>query len=89
MRVRLLPGGDLSVPAHGIHLTAGDEADLPRAVVERHVGRLEVLAPDPPERLEVKEVDVTPYHVGGGWYEVPGREGKVRKAEAELLLGAS
>lgn len=89
MRVRLLPGGDLSIPAHGIHLRAGDEAHLPVWVVERHQGRLEVLDAGPGPGAEPRPpVDVSQYHVGGGWYLVPGHEQKVRKAEAELLLGS-
>lgn len=36
---------------------------------------------------EDERVDVADYHVGGGWYDVPGADKNVRKAEAERLLG--
>ncbi len=85
MKVRLLPGGALALAALGITLRAGDIAHLPRRVIERHAGRLEVLEPtvEPPE-----PVDVMTFHTSGGWYEVPGHPQKVRKAEAELLLAS-
>jgi len=33
-----------------------------------------------------EQVDVSEYHTGGGWYDVPGAEKKVRKDEAEEIL---
>lgn len=83
MRVRLLPGGNLSLPALGVRLRPGDEADVPRVIVERYAGRLEVLDRNPATPVRV---DVSEFHVGGGWYAVPGVDGRVRRAEAELHL---
>ncbi|NBC16714.1 MAG: hypothetical protein GVY18_05270 [Bacteroidetes bacterium] len=32
------------------------------------------------------EINLGDYHVGGGWYDVPGADKKVREAEALRLL---
>ena len=87
IRVRLLPGGALHVGSLGLTMHPGQEVLLPRAVVDRHDGRFVVIEPDdelPPEPIE--PVDVSTFHTGGGWYESPHWDGKVRKAEAELHL---
>lgn len=59
--------------------------------MERHQGRLEVIEPDyppTPATAPREPVDVSQYHVGGGWYQLPDHPSKVRKAEAELLLSS-
>ena len=82
--VRLRPGGVLHVASQNLTITPGQTARLPRSVIERYADRLEVI-----ERTEpppVPPATVAGYHVGGGWYQVPGHTLRVRKAEAELIL---
>lgn len=38
------------------------------------------------ERVEGEEVDVSEYHTGHGWYDVPGVEGSVREEKAKKIL---
>lgn len=40
----------------------------------------------PAEETGTSFVDVSQYHTGGGWYDVPGSDKKVRKDEAEEIL---
>lgn len=49
-----------------------------------------VPAPEP-ELDESEDLDdlVSEYHTGGGWYEIPGQDSKVRREEALLLLSES
>jgi len=86
MLVRLKPGGALFLGGLSLTIRPGQVHDLPREVIERHAGRFTILAPDPNPPKPPKPPDVSAHHVGGGWYEIPGREGKVRREEALLLL---
>jgi len=38
------------------------------------------------EGADTSAIDVSEYHTGGGWYDVPGSDKKVRKDEAEEIL---
>jgi hypothetical protein len=40
------------------------------------------------EAVEGREAELEQYHVGSGWYEVPGLDKKVRKAEALEYLNS-
>jgi hypothetical protein len=88
IRVKLLPGGVLHIGAIGLTIHPGQEVLLPRETVDRHAGRFVVLEPDdePPAPETTEPVDVSAFHTGGGWYEGPAWDGKVRRAEAELHL---
>jgi hypothetical protein len=84
VRVRKLGTGTLSWGAG--HVDGGQEASIPYGVAIRYAHRLEFLE-DMPQPDPSISLDVTEYHVGGGWYELPGHDGRVRRVEALRLLG--
>lgn len=67
------------------------EAGLPDKFVQVSAGSGSPPPPPPPDDDEKHDVvDVDQYHTGGGWYAIPGHEGKVQgRANALAALEAS
>lgn len=70
------------------HHYEGEVVNVSNALATRLAtqGTVELLHRQPPVDTRDVKVDVEQYHVGHGWYALPGLDKKVRRADALIEL---